>query len=192
MIATLQGAVSEKLGDIIVIDVNGVGYGLLVTAEDFAQLMVGDVHKLYVYEHLRENSHELFGFVKSEGKILFELLLSVNGVGPKMALSLLNLGTTNDVRSALAGGDVKFIQAANGVGKRVAERLVVELKDKVGLVGTDLEGIGLLQTDGILRQDEAIEAMVALGFSPQDAAKALQTVDRKLTTEERLKLALQK
>lgn len=190
MIATLQGIVSEKLDGLVVIDANGVGYGVLVTVEDFAQLSAGDIHKLYIYEHLRENSHELFGFVKQEGKVLFELLLSVNGVGPKMALSLLNLGTTNDVRTALAGGDVKFIQAANGVGKRVAERLVVDLKDKVGLVGTDLAGAGLLQTDGILRQDEAIEAMVTLGFSPQDAAKALQSVDPKLPTEERLKLAL--
>lgn len=190
MIATLSGQVSEKSGDTVVLEVGGVGYGLLVTAEDYGVLKGGEVAKLYVYEYIRENTHDLFGFTQLETKQFFELLLSVNGVGPKMALAILSVGTVGEVKSAVASGDTKFIQQASGVGKRVAERVVVDLKDKVGLPGVDLAGAGLLQTDGILRQDEAIEALVALGFSPQDAARTLQSVDPKLSTEERVKLAL--
>jgi Holliday junction DNA helicase RuvA len=145
---------------------------------------------MYVYEHIREQSHDLFGFVTLDTKQLFELLLGVNGVGPKMALSVMSIGTASDVRSAIATGDVKYIQAAQGVGKRVAERIVVELKDKVGLEGVDLASTGLLQGENVLMKDEAVEALVALGYSAQDAAVALQNVDADLPTEERIKLAL--
>jgi Holliday junction DNA helicase RuvA len=190
MIATLTGMVAEKLREEVVINVHGVGYGLLTTTEDYGALTVGENAKLYIYEHIRENSHDLFGFTTQDTKALFEQLLEVNGVGPKMALNMLSIGSSSDVRSAIAGGDVKFLQSASGVGKRVAERVVVELKDKVGLSGVDLAGAGLLQTDGILRQDEAIEALVSLGYSPQDAAQALHQVDSSLPVEERIKRAL--
>jgi len=190
MIATLQGVVGEKLRDQVIIEAHGVGYGLFVTLEDFSGLQTGDEAKLYIYEHIRENSYDLFGFTALETKALFELLLSVNGVGPKMALNVLSVGSTNEVRGAIASGDTKFIQTASGVGKRVAERVVVDLKDKVGLPGVDLADAGLLQTDGILRQDDAVEALVALGYTPYDAAKALQSVDSSLKTEERIKQVL--
>jgi Holliday junction DNA helicase RuvA len=123
-------------------------------------------------------------------KKLFELLLGVNGVGPKMALSVLSAGTGSEVRSAIATGDTKFIQRANGVGKRVAERIVVELKDKVGLEGVELSTTGLLQGHQVLMRDEAVEALVALGYTPQDAAVALQQIDPSLPSEERIKQAL--
>ncbi len=190
MIATLTGVVSEKLGELVILDVRGVGYGLLVTAEDYGRLNVGESAKVYVYEHLRENMHDLFGFVNLDTKALFEQLLSVNGVGPKMALSILSVGNTGEVRTAIAGGDTKYIQRASGVGKRVAERVVVDLKDKVGLAGVDLSLSSMLQSDAVLRQDEAVEALVALGYSPQDAAHALSSVDDSLPTEERIKRAL--
>lgn len=190
MIATLSGTVSEKLADVVVLDVAGVGYGLFVTAEDHGRLSSGAPAKVYVYEHIREQQHDLFGFLGRDTKELFEQLLGVNGVGPKMALNMLSIGSSSAVRQAIAGGDVKFLSQANGVGKRVAERVVVELKDKVGLVGVDLESTGLLQSEESLMQDEAAEALVALGFSAQDAARALQNVDDALPTEERVKLAL--
>lgn len=190
MIATLTGSVSEKLGDVVVLDVGGVGYGLLMTLEDQGTLAGGQTAKVYVYEHIREQSHDLFGFTRLDGKRLFELLLGVNGVGPKMALSVLSIGSSNDVRAAIATGDVKYIQQAAGVGKRVAERIVVDLKDKVGLEGVDLASTGLLQGENILLRDEAVEALVALGYSPQDAAAALQSVDPSLSVEDRIKQAL--
>lgn len=190
MIATLRGVVEEKTIDTVVLDVSGVGYGLLVTNEDYGRIGAGDLVKVYVYEHIRETSHDLFGFLGVDTKQLFQLLLDVNGVGPKMALSVLNIGTANEVRSYIATGDVKSIQRANGVGKRVAERIVVELKDKVGLEGVDLSATGLLQSSAVIQKDEAAEALMALGYSPQDAAAALRAVPADLPTEERIRLAL--
>lgn len=190
MIATLSGVVSEKLADMVILDVSGVGYGLNVTSEDFGVMKTGEKAKVYVYEHIREQSHDLFGFVSLETKSLFEQLLSVNGVGPKMALSMLSIGSNSGVRQAIASGDVAFIQQANGVGKRLAERVVVDLKDKVGLVGIDLQSSGMLQSSDALLQDEAIGGLVALGYTESDAAKALQGIDPKLPVEDRIKQAL--
>lgn len=190
MIALLSGVVAEKTLDMVILDVSGVGYGLLVAGEDYARLTIGDRAKLYVYEHIREQAHDLYGFLSIDYKSLFEQLLSVTGIGPKMALNVLNTGNSQEVRQAIARGDVKYIQKANGVGKRVAERIVVELKDKVGLAGVDLASTGLLQSDASLSGDEAVEALVALGYSPQDAAKALAHVKSDASTEERIKQAL--
>jgi Holliday junction DNA helicase RuvA len=192
MIATLTGVVAEKTADEVILDVSGVGYGLLVTSEDYGRLGAGDLTKVYVYEHIRETAYDLFGFLRAETKDLFELLLSVNGVGPKMALSVLSTGNVNEVRQAIATGDLKTIQKANGVGKRVAERIVVELKNKVGLEGVDLGNAGFLQSDNAISQDEAAEALITLGYSPQDAARSLASIDASLPTEERIRRALKK
>jgi len=190
MIAMLIGVVSEKLDGVVVVDVHGVGYGIYVTAEDNGHLLIGTTTKVFVYEHVREQAHDLFGFLSRDTQQLFEQLLDVSGVGPKMALNVLSIGSTTGVRAAIASGDVKFIQQANGVGRRLAERLVVELKDKVGLNGVDLAMTGLLQGTAALAKDEAVEALVVLGYSAADAANALAGVDPELPTEERIKLAL--
>ena len=177
MISWLSGVVAEKTIDQVIVDVQGVGYGLFVTSEDHGRLTTDNPAKLYIYEHIRENAYDLYGFTLRDTKQLFEQLLAVTGVGPKMALNVLSIGTAQAVRQAIAAGDIKFIQQANGVGRRVAERVVVELKDKVGLVGVDLGAAGLLQSESAAQQDEAVEALLALGYSVQDAAKALQKVD---------------
>lgn len=186
----LSGVVAEKFSDLIVVDCAGVGYGVFVTHEDYGRLVVGQKTKLYIYEHIREQQHDLFGFIGRDTQALFELLLGVNGIGPKVALNMLSIGSAHDVKAAIASGDVKFIQAAPGVGKRVAERVVVELKNKVGLDAVDLANTGLLSADGMLLKDEAVEALVSLGYTAQDAAKALSTVDQNLSTEERIRQAL--
>lgn len=188
MIATLKGIVAEKIGELVVLDVHGVGYGLLTPAEDFGKLMTGDEIKFYIYEHIRENSHDLYGFTQADTKRLFEQLLDVNGVGPKMALSILGIGSVEDVRKSIATGDTKFITAAPGVGKRVAERVVVELKDKVGLVATASNGLFMAST--YAEKDEAVQALTALGFTVPDAVAALGGINAKLSTEERVKQAL--
>jgi holliday junction DNA helicase RuvA len=188
MIATLNGKISQKIGDLIVIECGGVGYGVQVTFEDFGGLNTGDQAKLYIYEHIRESEHSLFGFKNLQTKYLFEQLLSVNGVGPKMALSIMSLAGSNHVRQAIATGDTKFISQASGVGKRVAERVVVDLKDKVGLT-TDENATDFLTTLAN-PNDEALQGLVALGYSVQDASKALKNVDEKLPAPERIKQAL--
>lgn len=190
MIAILTGVISEKTIDEVVLDVSGVGYGLFVTTEDYGRVGSGDLVKFYIYEHIRENSHDLFGFMNLDTKGLFVQLLGVTGVGPKMALSVLNTGSINDVRAAIASGDTKTIQKASGVGKRVAERIVVDLKDKVGLEGVDLGTTGILQSDARLMKDEAVEALVALGYTAADASSALSSVGKDLPTEERIRQAL--
>ncbi len=189
MIATLEGVVSEKIGETVVLAIDGVGYGLLVTFEDFGALKVGGKVKLYVYESIRENSHDLFGFRTQESKKLFEKLLSVKGVGPKMALAILSVASINHVRQAIAGGDIKFISQAVGVGRKAAERVVVELKDKVGLAASDA-ATEFLTTPAADPNDEALQGLVALGYSVQDAAEALKKVDKKLPPSERIKQAL--
>jgi holliday junction DNA helicase RuvA len=192
MIVSLNGRVAEKIGEVVVIDVQGVGYGVLMTSEDYGLLQTGQSAKVYVYEHIRESAYDLFGFVNLDTRQFFEQLLGVNGVGPKMALSVLSIGSANEVRRAIAGGDTKYIQQASGVGKRVAERIVVDLKDKVGLVGVDLSSTGMLQSESVLIQDEAVEALISLGYAPQDAAVALKGIDATLPTEERVTQALRR
>lgn len=189
MISTLTGRVSEKLEELVVIDVAGVGYGLLVCAEDFGKLTSDSEVKLYVYEHIREQSYDLFGFTNLATKKLFEQLLSVKNVGPKVALAVLDIGSGDTVRAAIAGGDVKRLQSAKGVGKRAAEQIVVELRDKVGVVvGGDAENI--VGRSGIDQNDEAAQALVALGYSEADAQAALAKIDKDLPLEARVKEAL--
>ena len=189
MIATLSGTVSEKFEDSVVLDVAGVGYGLLVTLEDYGKLATGQEAKVYVHEHIREDSHDLYGFTSRDTQLLFEQLLSVKNVGPKVALAVLGIGPAATVRGAIASGDVKLLQTAKGVGKRAAEQMVVELRDKVGLIaGADAEGI--VTRGGVNAADEAIQGLMALGYSDADAQRALQDIDPSLPTEERIKLAL--
>jgi holliday junction DNA helicase RuvA len=188
MIATLKGKISEKTLDMIIIECGGIGYGLYVPFEDFGALEEGHETKLFIYEHIRENAHDLFGFRDIQSKLLFEQLLSVNGVGPRMALSILSIANLQTVRQAIATGDTKFIAQATGVGKRVAERVVVDLKDKVGLTSDD-NAVDFLTTSAN-PNDEALQALVALGYTVQDAAAALKNIDQKLPTEARIKQAL--
>jgi Holliday junction DNA helicase RuvA len=189
MITTLSGVVSEKTAAITVLDVHGVGYGLQVTAEDFGRLHSDKPAKLYIYEHIREQTYDLYGFISQDTKRLFEQLLGVKNVGPKVALAVLDIGTAPAVRGAIAAGDVKRLQGAKGVGKRAAEQIVVELRDKVGLATSDMAE-DIATRPGINAQDEAVEALISLGYSPQDATIALKNIDPSLSAEDRIKLAL--
>lgn len=189
MIATLRGVISEKLATLVVVECAGVGYGVQVTAADYGRLIAGQEAKLYVYENIKEDAHDLIGFMSADSKALFEQLLSVKNVGPKVALAVLDIGSSDTVRSAIAGGDVKLLQSAKGVGKRAAEQIVVELRDKVGApVGDAAEG--LVNRSGVNQSDEALQALVALGYADADAQAALQNIDTNLPTEERIKQAL--
>lgn len=189
MIATLEGRISEKAADSVILECGGIGYQLFVSFEDHGALKTSENVKLYVYEHIRENAHDLFGFRNPATKALFEQLLSVNGVGPKMALAILSVASLDNVRQAIATGDTKFISQAVGVGKRVAERVVVDLKDKVGLASTE-DAASFLAVPAGNPNDEAMQGLVALGYSVQDAAAALKDVDEQLPPAERIKQAL--
>lgn len=189
MIATLEGKISEKINDLVVVDVAGVGYGLIVTSADFGKASPGGQEKFYIYEHIRENAYDLYGFSNIDSKKLFEQLLGVKNVGPKAAMAVLDTAAPEIIRINIANGDVKFLQTAKGVGRRAAEQIVVELRDKVGALVT--EGAeGIVNRAGINVQDEAVEALVSLGYSAQDAIVALEKVDKDLPAEDRIKQAL--
>jgi len=189
MITTLSGVIGEKIGNQLILDVNGVGYGLMVTLDDYSRFAVGEKAKLYIYEHIREQAYDLFGFSRLSAKDLFEQLLSVKSVGPKVAIAVLNIGNEEFVRQSIANGEVKLLQGAKGVGRRAAEQIVVELRDKVGVVvGEGAEAV--VGRSGVSAQDEAEQALIALGYSDMDAQRALNGIDKSLPTEERIKQAL--
>lgn len=179
---------AEKLIDQVIIEVSGIGYGVLMTPGCLADLKPEESVKLYIHEHIRENSDELFGFISLEEKMFFELLLSVSGVGPKMAINIMSVGDIVDVRQAISSGDTKLIQTANGVGRKVAERVIVDLKDKVGFAGN--ADITSLLTATRNNKDEATQALMALGYTLQDATESLAGVDSKLPLDVRVKIAL--
>lgn len=187
MIARLRGRVIEKDLTRIVIDVNGVGYEVQMPLSDASELTLKAEADVYTYFQVREQSQELYGFLTSASKALFQLLITVQGVGPKAALAILSVGQFENVRSAIARSDSKYIQQAHGVGKKTAERVCVDLSDKVGVPSIiDNEAV---QTE-LDTSDEAVEALIALGYTVTDAVNALAQVDPKLSTQERIKQAL--
>lgn len=190
MIAHVSGIVAEKFNSSVIVDVNGVGYEVAVALGDYERALLNEPVKFYTYHHIREQSQELFGFTSLAAKKLFEMLITVQGVGPKAALAILSLGESETVRNAIANGDSVFITKASGVGKRIAERVVVDLTDKVGLaIRTDVSvATGLSQE--ISHSDEALEALMALGYSLNDATRALEGVPMDLSTADRVTQAL--
>ena len=191
MIAKLTGVAADHEGPLTVIECSGVGYGVRVLLDEQATMRLGEVVSVYIYEHIKEDAHDLYGFKTKSRKELFEKLLSVNGVGPKAALAITNLGNEGQVRAAIAGGDTKYISSAAGVGKKVAERVVVDLKNKVGLSASD-DATSFLQEASMADSDEALQALVGLGYSREDAVRVLAKIDPTLSVEDRIKLALKR
>lgn len=191
MIAHVFGKVAEKFNGSLVIDVHGVGYEVSVATNDFDAVILDQEVKFYTYHHVREQSEELFGFSSLAAKKLFEMLITVQGVGPKAALSILSLGDAEQVRNAIANADSGFVQKATGVGKKTAERVVVDLSDKVGLPTHYGRTETPLQTE-LNTSDEALEALMALGYTLADATKALEDVDINLPTSQRVTEALKR
>ena len=191
MIAHVFGKVAEKFNGSLVIDVHGVGYEVSVATNDFDAVILDQEVKFYTYHHVREQSEELFGFSSLAAKKLFEMLITVQGVGPKAALAILSLGDAEQVRNAIANADSSFVQKASGVGKKTAERVVVDLSDKVGLPTHYGRTETPLQTE-LNTSDEALEALMALGYTLADATKALENVDVNLPTAQRVTEALKK
>ncbi|MFZ1258782.1 MAG: Holliday junction branch migration protein RuvA [Candidatus Saccharimonas sp.] len=189
MIAHVAGTIVEKFAGSVIVDVAGVGYEVSVAAGDYESVALNESVKFYTYHHIREQSQELFGFSSLAAKKLFELLITVQGVGPKAALAVLSLGVAEHVRNAIANGDAVYLAKAVGVGKKTAERIALDLSDKVGLpIVYKVHNAGV-QTE-LNTTDEAQEALMALGYTLNDAVKALSGVDSTLSTSERVREAL--
>ena len=190
MIAHIKGKVAEKFPpSSVIVDVHGIGYEINLTSLDFENTNLDDETKFYTYHNIRENAEELYGFSTLVAKKLFELLISVQGIGPKAGMAILSLASPEEVRNAIANADSVFISKASGVGKKSAERVIVDLKDKVGIPSH----YGTTKVpEKIDEKDEALDALIALGFPLKEASSALESVDKNLPTEERIKLALKK
>ena len=189
MIAHVRGEVAEKFANAVIIDVAGVGYEVQVALGDYEAVVLGETVKLYTYHHVREQAQDLFGFSSLAAKKLFELLITVQGVGLKAALAILSLGTAEQVRNAIANSDSAFITKATGVGKKTAERVAVDLADKVGLPTHYQQTAAGVQVE-LAANDEALEALMALGYTLADASKALENVDPSLPVNQRITQAL--
>ena len=170
MIALLEGTVAVRRADHVVVSCGGVGYRLSVSAETLRHVpRVGEPATLFTHLIVRDDALLLYGFATEEERDLFLLLIGVQSVGPKVALAVLSGGTPRELLAAVAAGDTARLQAVQGIGKRTAERIVVELREKVGVTAED----PIVITRGDDPRALAREGLVGLGFSPQEADKLL-------------------
>ncbi len=194
MFAYIRGTLSDIDENTIIVENNGVGYGISSSSNTISQLPeLGEEVKLNTKLIPKEDSITLYGFYNKEELKMFELLLSVSGIGPKGALAILSNMTVSDIKFAVAGNDSKAFAACPGVGKKTAERIIIDLKDKVDIIGafeakitSDLSGKKSAPTPNV--KEEVIEALVALGYTASNAARALDkmTITESTTTEQLL------
>lgn len=193
MLYYLNGTVALLEPGLAVIDCGGVGYGCRVTAYTAAQLKLNTTAKLYITESIREDAYELYGFASREEQRCYTLLTAVNGVGPKAAMSILSSGGPQNFTLAVMTGDEKMLTAAQGVGKKIAQRIILELKDKIGGSNVELD----FSTGPVNAAPQsgssltlATAALQELGYSPAEISLALKGVDPQASTEDMVRHAL--
>ena len=190
----LKGTVEELLPNLAVIDCGGVGFQVNASAYTVSQLKKGENARVYTYVHIREEAFEIYGFASMSEKRLFEQLLGVSGVGPKAALSILSTNTPENLVLAIVSGDEKAITAAAGVGKKIAQRVILELKDKIARETESLSFGGPkapLPVGNGGNRDEAASALAVLGYSSAEIAAALRQLETEgLSPEQIIKAAL--
>ncbi len=192
MLYYVSGTLTMLEPGLAVIDCGGVGYGCRITAYTAGQLKLGKEAKLFITESIREDAYDLYGFISREEQRCYELLTSVNGVGPKAAIAILAAGPQNFTLAVMTG-DEKLLTAAQGVGKKIAQRIILELKDKVGgsNVELDFSGPSVFAVPAAGNNTAlANAALQELGYSPSEIAQALKGVDPNATTEEMIRHAL--
>ena len=193
MIYYVSGPVTILEPGLAVIDCGGVGYGCRVTAYTSAQLKLNQNARLYITESIREDAHDLYGFISKEEQRCYELLTSVNGVGPKAAMAILSSGGPQNFTLAVMTGNDKMLTAAQGVGKKIAQRIILELKDKIGGASAELDfsaGPAAAPVQSGNNAALAHGALQELGYSAAEINAALKGVDPKATTEEMVRYAL--
>ena len=194
MIYYVSGPVTILEPGLAVIDCNGVGYGCRVTAYTAGQLKLNQNARLYITESIREDAFDLYGFISKEEQRCYELLTSVNGVGPKAAMAILSSGGPQNFTLAVMTGNDKMLTAAQGVGKKIAQRIILELKDKIGGSGMELDfsgGPAVTVSPAVSGATAlATAALQELGYSSAEISAALKGCDPKATTEEMVRYAL--
>lgn len=187
MIGLLTGIIVYKSESSVILDVSGVGYKVLVPQSVLMNLQLNsEKAKLFIYTHVREESLDLYGFTSHEDLRVFEYLIGVSGVGPKSALGVFSVGARADILSAIAKGDVDFFTAVPRLGKKNAQKIIIELKSKIGST-EDLD----LSEGAEGRDNDVVQALQGFGFTQREAQKALNALDGKaVTPEEQIRLAL--
>lgn len=198
MIGYVKGILEEIEEDCVIVDVNGLGIRILTGGALASQMLaLGSEVKIYTYTYVKEDAFQLYGFISKDELSLFKKLITVSGIGPKGAASILSAFSAEDLRYAIYAGDIKTISKAPGIGKKTAERLVLELKDKVELDYQADTLLGQLADESVgsaepNNRKDAIEALTALGYGSMDAAKAVKQADPNadMDVEDILKAAL--
>ena len=193
MLYYVSGTVTVLEPGLAVIDCGGVGYGCRVTDYTAGQLKVNQRARLYITESIREDAFDLFGFASREEQRCYELLTSVNGVGPKAAMAILSSGGPQNFTLAVMTGDEKMLTAAQGIGKKIAQRIILELKDKLGGSGQELDFSSGVSVPAPQQGGSAALARAALqelGYSPVEIGAALKGADPNASTEELVRYAL--
>ena len=194
MLASLNGKLILKDNNCAVVECGGVGFKCFITKNTFYNLgSVGDNAFLYTYLAVRDDALDLFGFYSSDELEAFKLITSVSGVGPKIGIAILSEFTADNIMLYIASGDAKALTAASGVGIKLAQRIVLELKDKVGTVsiGNGMEAVKAVgNATSNTNSKEAIEALVSLGYTQSEASLAVGRLDSSLATDDLIKQAL--
>lgn len=193
MIASVTGEVVVRRADHVVVDASGVGYRLAVSTETLRAVPeLGQRTTLYAHLVSREDSLNLYGFSSDEERLLFLSLISVSGVGPKVALAALSVGPPSEIMSAILTGDAKRFQAVPGIGKRTAERIILDLKDKVAAeIGVDPDGAEITAEGPVEPRTEARDGLIGLGYTPQEAERLLDEGEGE-SAEEMIESALRR
>lgn len=169
MIAQLEGKIAGLKGNCVILSVGGVGYQIFVSAYTLGKVAGMDQVLFHIHTHVREDQLALYGFLHEDELSMFELLISISGIGPKVALSILSIADVKTIRTAIVNKDPGILTRVSGVGKKTAERVIVELQNKVESVDIDDQA-------GALAGQDAIEALVSLGYSVTEAREALKSV----------------
>ena len=199
MLSYIIGEVAEISADTVVIENNGIGFNIKTSAMTIDSLPpVGDMVRIYTSLHVREDAMQIFGFLSKDELEVFKLLLNVNGIGPKGALGILSAISTDDLRFAVLSDDVNLIKSCPGVGAKTAQKLIIELKDKLRLEDAFEMAVNnnnkknTVQDNTVIVMNEAVEALVSLGYSSKDAIAAVKKVEniQNKNSEQILKEAL--
>lgn len=184
MIAYLSGKLVYKDPTYVIIEVGGIGYQVKISLQTYSKIKDEEQIRLLTFLHIKEDAHTLYGFKEEIEKRLFLLLISINGVGPNTGLMILSSLTTEEIENAILSGDAATIQAVKGIGTKTAQRIILELKDKVGKSGstTSTVPLGFLKTSNKIRE-EALQALITLGFPKAMAEKNITLVLKKTNGE---------